>query len=222
MSEDANEPCRSTTRAMVLLSGGLDSAVALYWARSRGWQVCALEFDYHERPARERRACRDLCLLAGIGEPIAVPLPFLREVSDIPAERLARESLRGAPEGYIPFRNLIFYALAAYHADILDVRYLVCGHIRTDGMSFPDARPEFWQQLNRVLQFAHSSAGEAGIEIVFPLIDLDKGGVIRLGRELGVPFASTWSCYTDGEEPCGACPSCRERARAMAETGFQE
>ena len=203
-------------RTIVLLSGGLDSAVALYWAQAQGWEVFPIEFEYHERPERERRACLDLRERAGITNSIVAPVQFLREISDIPPQELANLSLRNAPQGYIPLRNLIFYSLSAYHAEILGARYLVGGHNRTDCESFPDAGKAFWDQLNQIFRLAIWSHGEVRTEILLPLIQLDKADVIRLGIRLQVPFELTWSCYYNADNPCGRCESCIERAQAFA------
>lgn len=206
-------------RAIVLLSGGLDSAVALYWARAQGWVSHPIEFEYHERPEKERRACRELCERLTITDKIIVPVPFLRETADIPAEELRNSALARAPQGYIPLRNLIFYALSGYHAEVLGARYVVGGHNRADCERFPDAGKRFWDQLNRILTIAIWSHREIGTRIVLPFIDMDKVEVVRLGRQLGVPFELTWSCYFDAEHPCGACESCRERDAAFAAAG---
>jgi len=203
-------------RAIVLLSGGVDSAVALYWARSRSWEVFPLEFEYHERPERERKACRDLRAHAGIKSQIVVPVPFIREAADIPASERANPYLENAPQGYIPLRNLIFYALAGYHAEILGARYIVGGHNRTDRESFPDAGQSFWDQLNEILGLAIWSHAQIQTEIVHPLIGMGKNEIVALGSELGVPFELTWSCYYNADRPCGACVSCIERAEAFA------
>lgn len=207
-------------RAIILLSGGLDSAVALYWARAQGWDVFSIEFEYCQRPEQERRACRRLRERIGITNQIAAPLHFIREVSDIPEQELANPSLAHAPEGYIPLRNLIFYSLAAYHAEVLGARYIVGGHNRTDCESFPDAGKAFWAQLNQIFRIAIWSHAQVQTEVVLPLIEMGKAEVIRLGSELGVPFELTWSCYHDAERPCGACESCIERAQAFAAAGF--
>ena len=204
-------------RALVLLSGGIDSAVTLYWARSQGWEVFPIEFDYFGRPDRERQACTDLLAHAGLPHRIAVPLPFIREAADVPPHERINLSLARAPEGYIPLRNLIFYALAGYHAEILAARYIAGGHNRTDCENFPDAGKSFWDSLNLILRNAIWSHSEIGTEVVLPLIEMDKGEVIRLGHDLGVPLDLTWSCYFDAIHPCGACESCIERAKAMGE-----
>ena len=207
-------------RAILLFSGGLDSAVALYWAQSRGLTVLPAEFEYYQRPERERRACGDLRLRTGITEQIVIPVPFLREAADIPVRELNNPALAHAPEGYIPLRNLIFYSLAAYHAEILGARYIIGGHNRTDCESFPDAGQAFWEQLNQLFKLAIWSHSEIQTEIVLPLLEMDKTEVIRLGARLGGPFDWTWSCYFAAEHPCGGCESCLERERAFAASGL--
>ncbi len=211
----------SAERALVLLSGGLDSAVSLYWSLSRGWDVATIEFEYHLRPERESRACRELRERAGIRESVVVPLGFVREASDLPPERVLNSELRKSPEGYIPARNLLFYALAAHYAEPGGRRYIVGGHNRTDSVSFPDAGRDFFNHLNALLKLAVWSHSTTGTEIVLPLIEMDKTQVIRMGRDLQVPFELTWSCYFDGDAPCGTCESCVERREAFSAAGVE-
>ncbi len=203
-------------RALVLLSGGIDSAVSLYWSLSRGWEVTSIEFEYYKRPQGERRACRHLREKAGIRESIVVPIDFVREASDQPESILLNRALLKSPEGYIPARNLLFYAVAAYYAELGGRRYIVGGHNRTDSESFPDAGKRFFAQLNELLKAALWSHSQVHTEVILPLIDLDKPHVVDLGRQLNVPFDLTWSCYCDAETPCGSCESCLEREAAMS------
>jgi 7-cyano-7-deazaguanine synthase len=211
-----------TQNALVLLSGGLDSAVAFYWAISQGWKTRGIEFEYHLRPERERKASQSLVEQTGVEQSIIVPVGFMREVSDLPAGMVANPALERAPEGYIPVRNLIFYSICAYHAEILNVRYIVGGHNRTDCESFPDAGCDFFRILGRLLPLGMWSYSETRTETLLPLLELDKAGVINLGNKLGVPFGLTWSCYFDAEQPCGACVSCLERRDAFATSGVPD
>lgn len=197
------------TRALVLLSGGLDSAVALWWALREGHDVVPLSFRYRGRPARESRAARSLAERAGL-RILEVDLPFLEE----PA---AEGCWRDAPRGYVPARNAIFYASAAYHAEILNCGLIVGGHNRDDAARFPDASADFFARFERLLgEGLWHPGGRAPPRLAMPLSALSKLQVVALGRELGVPMAIAWSCYEDGEAPCGACPSCIER-RTVAE-----
>ena len=213
-----------TENALILLSGGLDSAVSLYWALSQSWNASTIELEYHQRPSRERSACFDLRKHAGISDAhaIVVPLDFVREVTDLPEGALVNTSLSQAPQGYIPSRNLVFYSLCSYYAEILGIRYIVGGHNRGDSESFPDAGRFFFRRLNQVLELAMWSYSQTHTEILLPLIEYGKAEVLRLGYSLGVPFELTWSCYHDAERPCGDCESCTERRDAFAEVGFPD
>lgn len=192
-------------RTLVLLSGGLDSAVALWWALREGHDVTALSFRYPGRPARETRAARDLAERAGV-RLVESDVPFLREPEG--------GRFVAAPRGYVPARNAVFYAAAAYHAEVLGMDAIVGGHNADDAARFPDASAAFFARLEALLADGLWSpdAAASGPKLVMPLSSLTKLQVVALGRSMGVPLALAWSCYEDGEAPCGACPSCVERA----------
>ncbi len=178
--------------ALVLLSGGMDSAAALWWARDR-WPCRTLTFVVPSGPAAERRAARRLSRAAGARSHREIELPFLAWTG------------RGRPAGYLPARNLVYLAAAASLAEQLGCDRVVAGQLATDGEDFPDARASWFRAAARV----------AGIRLELPFIRLRKADVVRRGRALGVPFELTWSCYRDGSRPCGRCPSCREREEAL-------
>lgn len=209
--------------ALVLLSGGIDSAVALHWALRAGHDVLPVTFDYHLRPARELEACEALLEHARARGAVAplqrIALPFLREVEDLPSRPA---HLGGAPEGYGPARNLVFYAIAASLAEVHGARRIVGGHNGTDPEMFPDSSPAFFADFNALLGRAAWSHAKAPFEVVLPIAGKPKAEVLRLGKELGVPFALTWSCYHDGKAHCGQCGSCRERREAFAEAGMRD
>jgi 7-cyano-7-deazaguanine synthase len=209
-------------RAIVLLSGGVDSAVALWWARTQGWDVHPLTFNYFGRPRREQTAIEALVEEAGVQPIRSIDLPFLKEVDDLRSAGLANPILRDSPEGYIPARNLIFYSLAAYYAELDGTRYLVGGHNGTDPESFPDASPKFFDFLNSVLHLSLWSYDQSPVQIVVPLGGKSKADVLRMGQDLGVPFELTWSCYWDRDVHCGRCGSCRERREAFAALGLKD
>lgn len=210
------------SRAIVLVSGGLDSAVSLWWALRQGWTVMPLSFDYHARPSREIKASEQLVKQAGLRKLITIPLPFLKEVADWEKEGFGNGHLRGYPEGYIPSRNLIYYSLAAYYAEIFGARWIVGGHNHGDRELFPDASPGFFEELNRLWPYSLWSYSRIPLEVTLPLIDMTKPEVLRLAFDLGVPLATTWSCYGDGEYPCEHCESCRERAEAFLALGLED
>jgi 7-cyano-7-deazaguanine synthase len=220
---DQKEKCPNGAEcALVLLSGGIDSAVSFYWALSRGWDVRTIEFEYYQRPQRERAACRKLREWVGVEAPIIVPLGFIREVVDLAEGELANDFLQQAPQGYIPSRNLIFYSLAAYHAEILGARYIIGGHNRSDSEDFPDAGANFFSRMNELLKASMWGHAKVRTEILLPLMTLGKAEVVRLGEKLKVPFELTWSCYHNAEDPCGACNSCSERMEAFLEAGVSD
>ncbi len=202
--------------SLVLLSGGIDSAVALFWARREGGPLWALEFDYHQRARRERECAALLAEAAGATR-IGVAVPFLREAQD-----LASAHLRESPRGYIPARNLVFYSIAGYYAEWLGAHRIVGGHNREDADRFPDASRGFFEALAHLFSRALWSSGGRALKVALPLADKDKAQVLRLGLDLGVPLAQTWSCYEDAVAPCGTCPSCAERARAFAACGVAD
>ncbi|HWG89273.1 MAG TPA: 7-cyano-7-deazaguanine synthase [Candidatus Thermoplasmatota archaeon] len=202
-------------QAIVLLSGGLDSAVALWWAKAQGWSLTALSLNYHERPRGEIVASRVLAARVG-AEYVEVDLPFVREALDIPG---VDARLQQAPQGYVPGRNLLFYAVASYYADARGARHLVGGHTLTDPDAFPDASPAFFSLIDEANRLGRYRAEAAPLTVVLPLRALDKQGVVALGRRLGVPLDLTWSCYHDAVDPCGACVSCVERSEAFLAAG---
>jgi 7-cyano-7-deazaguanine synthase len=207
--------------ALVLLSGGIDSAVALFWARRQGYKLFALEFEYHLRPRRERECSAALAAPTGASR-IRVSVPFLYEAEDLADAGMKADHLRESPRGYIPARNLVFYAIAGYHAEALGAEFIVGGHNKDDAARFPDAGRPFFDGLTQLFARALWSPAGRAVRIALPLADKDKAATVKLGLELGVPFAHTWSCYEDAAEPCRRCPHCDERARAFAACGVAD
>ena len=209
-------------KAIVLLSGGIDSAVSLWWARAKGWDVRPLTFHYHRRPPQEVVATRNLLKTSGLGGLREIDLPFLREVDDLRSGSLENEVLRGSPEGYIPARNMVFYSLAAYEAEPLGARWVIGGHNGSDPEAFPDASPKFFNFFNSMYRLGLWSYPKTPVQILLPLSGKSKVDVVRLGLDLGVPLELTWSCYWDREKHCGKCASCTERREAFAALGIRD
>lgn len=205
--------------AIVLLSGGVDSATALYWALRQGYTVRTLSYKYRSQASKEREAASRIARHAGV-EHLEVEIPFLQTVTDI--RRVNPAAFKGVevPEGYIPMRNLVFYALGTYYAEIYGANYIIGGHLKTDSIGFPDATPKFFKKLGQLTNYSipcNKSEENSGIKLLMPFLKKSKTEVVRIASELGVPFELTWSCYYDGLEQCGECMSCLERENAFEE-----
>jgi len=217
-------------KAVVLLSGGLDSAACLYWAKARGWEPVALSVDYGQRHAREMSSARRVARAAGARRiEVRLGLPWLRVSSlvdprkrlpDTPLSRIGRE---GIPSTYVPARNTMLLALAASLAEAEGAARVVIGANHMDYSGYPDCRPAFNRALEKTLRLG-TKAGAQGraVSIETPLIRMDKAAIVRLALELGVPLKWTWSCYRGGRRPCGTCESCRLRAKGFAEAGVSD
>jgi len=143
-------------------------------------------------------------------------LRAVKEVYDLAREGRVPRTLKDAPEGYIPARNMIFYSIAAYYAEVFGAEFIVGGHNRGDPEEFPDSNPSFFRQMNISLRMGLWSYRQKAVKILTPLRDKTKQDVVRLGLRLGAPLRLTWSCRFDGKEPCGKCSSCIERDQALA------
>jgi 7-cyano-7-deazaguanine synthase len=218
------------TSCVVLFSGGLDSTTALAWALSRYGKVYALTFDYGQRHRIEIALARRTARRSGV--PHAVLKVDLRPVGGsaltdprLPLPRAPRRRGRasGPPATYVPFRNGIFLALAAAWAEARGVRDLVCGFHVADSPDYPDTTPAFVKAMEKAVRAGTKAAfGGPAPRIVAPLLGLDKPDIIRLGLRHGADYAYAVSCYAGSERPCGACASCRFRARAWKAVGRED
>jgi 7-cyano-7-deazaguanine synthase len=214
-------------KAIVLLSGGLDSATTLYYAISKGYDVRALIFDYGQRHRREINAARAVAREAGAPcEVVKISFPWkgsaLLDDSIRVPEKLS-SGQKGIPVTYVPARNIIFLSFAASFAEAVGARAIFIGANAVDYSGYPDCRPEFFRAFQRSLdQGLKTAVCQRPIRIEAPLLRLTKAGIVRLGAKLGVPFARTWSCYKGRVKPCGVCDSCRFRAKGFREAGMRD
>ncbi|MBI4056175.1 MAG: 7-cyano-7-deazaguanine synthase QueC [Elusimicrobia bacterium] len=214
-------------KAIVLLSGGLDSATALFWAISQGFSCQALSICYGQRHSCELDFARELVKKAGVlHQEVSVKLPWLgvsslvdsaQGLPDVSLERIGRE---GIPSTYVPGRNTIFVSLAVSLADAVQAQAIVLGANILDYSGYPDCRPEFYEALQSAARLGTKSGDQ--IELLTPLIQMTKAQIIRLGLELKVPFELTWSCYAGGKTPCGRCDSCKLRAKGFEDAGLTD
>lgn len=217
-------------KALVLLSGGLDSATCLWWARSRGLQAVALSIDYGQRHRRELVSARRLARRAGARHiELKLKLPWLkasalvdraRRLPDLPLARIGRGPI---PSTYVPARNTVLIAVAASLAESMGASRIVLGQNALDYSGYPDCRPAFNRAMERALRLGTKAGAEGRrLRIEAPLIRLDKAGIVRLARRLGVPIGLTWSCYKESARPCAACDSCKLRAKGFSEAGVED
>jgi 7-cyano-7-deazaguanine synthase len=219
-------------RAIVLLSGGIDSATTLALARQRGFAVFALSFEYGQRHGIEIAAARKLAGELGAQEHRVVTIDLrsfggsaLTGAIPVPKNRTANEIERGIAITYVPARNTIFLSYALAWAEVIGARDIFIGVNAIDYSGYPDCRPEFIAQFQRLANLA-TKAGVSGdrFHIHAPLIEMTKADIIRKGAELGVDFSLTHSCYdpTAIGEACGQCDSCLVRAKGFREAGISD
>ncbi|MDT8320676.1 MAG: 7-cyano-7-deazaguanine synthase QueC [Xanthomonadales bacterium] len=213
-------------KAVVLLSGGLDSATALAMAKDQGFDCRALSVDYGQRHRSELDAARRVAAAAGV--PIKILPLDLRAIGgsaltddiDVPVEEAG-----GIPVTYVPARNTIMLSLALAYAEVLDSDDIFIGVNAVDYSGYPDCRPEFIAAYQRMARLATRAGVEGGqLTIHTPLIDLSKAEIIRRGCELGVDYALTVSCYQADEQgrACGVCDSCRIRREGFRAAGVPD
>jgi len=215
-------------KAIVLVSGGLDSAVTLYYALSKGYCAECVVFDYGQRHCKEVQRAAVICRKAGC-RLWNVKMSFPWKGSSLvdpgmklPARSLAKAS-RGIPSTYVPARNILFLSYAVSLAEARGARAVFIGAHSQDYSGYPDCRPQFYKAFQKAID-AGTRAGveRRPIKIIAPLIHSGKAGIIRLGKKLGVPFVMTWSCYAGGSRPCGVCDSCLFRAKGFKQAGFPD
>lgn len=218
--------------AVVLLSGGLDSATCLAWARREGFACVSLAFDYGQRHAIELDAASRVSRALGAREHRVVRVDLralggsaLTADTAVPKGRDEREMAASIPVTYVPARNTVFLAIALGLAEVLSATDLVAGMNAIDYSGYPDCRPEYIRAFEALASLATRAGAEgAAYRVHTPLMTLDKAGIIRLGQSLGVDYALTHSCYDPSPAglACGACDSCRLRARGFREAAVPD
>lgn len=219
-----------TRKAVVLLSGGLDSTTALYWAKKKGYSPVALAVRYGQRHVRELKAARAVARAAGAPlHEVELALPWLAGSSltnkklKLPELPLAKIGAGAIPSTYVPGRNTLFLALAASLADAINASAIVIGANALDYSGYPDCRPPFLNAFAKVAKLGTRRGAEGGsLKVLAPLLRLDKKGIVRLAAKVGAPLSLTWSCYAGGAQPCGKCDSCQLRAKGFREAGSED
>ena len=212
-------------QAVVLLSGGLDSATTLYLARKQGFNCHCLTFDYGQRHRREIESAKKIAKAANCPTRIIkIKLPWKGSSLLDKKIKLPITDYRlpiTIPSTYVPGRNIIFLSFALSYAEAIKAGAIFIGAHSQDYSGYPDCRPEFYRAFSKVIATGTKSGVEKRkIQIKTPLIRKTKAQIIRLGKSLGVPFALTWSCYRGGKRPCGTCDSCYFRMKGFREAGL--
>ncbi len=225
----ASNPTSDRSRAVVLLSGGMDSCVCAALA-ARDHQAAAVHVSYGQRTEqRELRSFEAICDRLGIHDRLVVRNEALHAIGGsaltdssiaVPeAHAIGSGVPAGIPVTYVPFRNAHFLAVAVSWAEVLGAEKVYIGAVEPDSSGYPDCRPEYYRAFNEVVK-AGTKTGS--IRVVTPLIAMRKHEIVTLGLELGAPFDLTWSCYQREDRACGVCDSCVLRLRAFHEAGADD
>lgn len=215
------------SKAVVLLSGGMDSCVTAAIAE-QSHSLAGLHASYGQRTQeRERRAFEEIADFYHVREQLVVEMDALRQVGGsaltdahiaVPENR--PEDSKGIPVTYVPFRNAHFLSAAVSWAEVIGATTIFIGAVCEDSSGYPDCRPEYYQAFTELIRVG--TRPETQIEIETPVIHMQKSEIVTKGIELGAPFELTWSCYGQENEACGACDSCRLRLRAFSQAGFAD
>jgi len=223
----------SPPKAVVLLSGGLDSTTVLAIARSRGFDPCALSFRYGQRHAIELESAHQVAQASGLQNHVVAEIDLrvfggssLTSDAEVPKDRLASEMSHGIPSTYVPARNTIFLSFALAYAEVLGASDIFIGVNALDYSGYPDCRPEYIEAFERMANLATKAGveGTSRMKIHAPLSQMTKADIVRAGVALGVDYSMTSSCYDPGADgrPCLRCDSCRLRAKGFDEAGLKD
>lgn len=224
-------PAVAAKKAVVLLSGGLDSTTSAAIARSEGYDLYALSFDYGQRHRRELDCARAVARSLGVARHEILPVPLGRlggsaltdasiEVPDAPDAEAIGSSI---PSTYVPARNTVFLSFGLAYAEVVGAEAIFLGINAMDYSGYPDCRPEYLDAFQRVADLATRQGVEgAGPRLRAPLVEMTKADIVRAGIRHDAPLGLTWSCYRGGERACGTCESCVLRLRGFEEAGVED
>lgn len=216
------------TKAVVLLSGGLDSTTVLAKAISDGCEAFAVSFRYGQRHSRELISATEVCRHYGVMHTIidinlsSFRSALTKEEIAVPMDREGSLD-KEIPITYVPARNIIFLSIASGLCESIDADRIYIGANVVDYSGYPDCRPDFFRAFEAMLEKGTKAGVEGSpIKIVTPILHISKADIVRLGKELGAPLHLTWSCYEGGERACGHCDSCRLRLKGFEEAGYKD
>jgi len=217
---------KTKEKAIVLLSGGLDSCVTAAIAKEQ-YDVCLLHINYGQKTEeREKRAFYEIADYYNVQEILCVDIDYLRQIKgsslidelcSIPEEPSRAKEI---PSTYVPFRNAHLLAIAVSWGEKIGAKKVFIGAMEGDSSGYPDCREVFFKAFNRVIEVG--TKPETHIKIETPIIHKTKAEVVKIGNHLNAPLYLTWSCYKDEEKACGVCESCRLRINAFKKAGLQD
>src|ERR1700723_2910568 len=215
-------------KAVVLLSGGMDSCVTAAIA-NQSHQLALLHASYGQRTeARERRAFEEIADFYGVSERLLIRLDSFAQIGGsaltdrritVPESEETVAPSSGIPVTYVPFRNAHFLSAAVSWAEVIGAEAIYIGAVEQDSSGYPDCRPDYYEAFQQLIR---TGTRHGSIRVETPLISMRKHEIVRRGLELGAPFHVTWSCYTGNQAACGTCESCILRLRAFAEAGVDD
>jgi len=202
-------------KAVVILSGGMDSTLSSYIAKNDGYSLIAVHFNYGQRTQnKELKAFRNICKKLNVVNKYEIDIPFFTQIGanaltdlsiDVPTSGLEA----GVPITYVPFRNGIFLAIATAIAEKENAKAIYIGVVQEDSSGYPDCTNIFINSISKAIN--EGTKKDTKIEIITPLINLNKSQIVQKAMKLNVPLELTWSCYKEEYEACGICDSCRSR-----------
>jgi 7-cyano-7-deazaguanine synthase len=218
---------RSSSLAVCLVSGGMDSCVTAAIANEDNEELAFLHVSYGQpTEARERQAFQELADHYHVTKRLAVSIEYLKSIGgssltdeNIPVSE-ANLTSREIPTSYVPFRNAHLLAIATSWAEVIGAQRIYIGAVAEDSSGYPDCRPEFYEAFQRAIEVG--TKPETQVAIVTPVIHLRKSEILRRGLELNAPLHLTWSCYSAADRACGRCDSCALRLRAFREAGLTD
>ena len=213
-------------KAVCILSGGMDSTLCAYIAKSQGYDIITIHFNYGQRTEqKELEAFRDISKELSVHESYEIDIPFF---SQIGASALTDDSIDvpvsgikpGVPVTYVPFRNGIFISIATAIAEKYDAQALFIGIVEEDGSGYPDCTDMFIDKMESAIN--QGTKEETKLEIITPLVHLHKEDIVKRSIELDIPLELTWSCYKNSDKACGVCDSCRLRLKGFELAGEKD
>lgn len=214
-------------KAIVLISGGMDSLVSTAIAKRDGYDLAALHLNYGQRTERKELDCFErITTHYGVQEKLVVDVTHLARIGGSSLTDKAIEVSRAdihskeIPTSYVPFRNANILSIAVSWAEVIGAQRIFIGAVEEDSSGYPDCRKEFYAAFNQMIKLGTKPTTD--VQIITPVIDMKKSAIVKLGLEMNVPFEWSWSCYQENDDACGVCDSCALRLRAFQEVGIED